>query len=523
MAQRVLYSPYLRENPESRYEVAGKTGNYYWLLKQQPQKANRNRASRKSPEDTGWLTDWQGFDVFDTRMNLIRSIPMTPMPEAAFKEYFVPGTVHFDRLILTGEPHKTLIWIKRWESRMSFEGSIEGESYSPGADRLIGSLPFKESANSFLLVRSADRSKTLLLAFEPVTEAPPKMHAIIFDQDWMQLSYNVYEQPSISQPMIQDDAIGYPAEEYGSSPVKIANNGQWLMAAPSRTDHNFLLFHFCGFDNSFSGKVIRLPSASTTEDIDLSIDNEQGEAIAGVLSRFRYTFLKNVQVVHYSLLNERFDFDSSYRFSTRAEGKAIKENLEKERFLAVPGSGFLLLKEYGRPFTYGTGENNDGDPWDPEFLLANNLGDIGVRGLPINLDGYTREQGLAGFRSEFDRGDLSLFYFPGKRSDGSRDSCWSGMINKEQTTEMNAPWLSYLAVPLGSKIFLLYNSFFRNQDQYGTTAILDHEGHLLPDEGLVFSRYRNTLRFQESRQISEDEVAIPYEKDQRKGFSIIRF
>jgi len=370
-----------------------------------------------------------------------------------------------------------------------------------------------------LLIRSEDRRKILMLGFESIPSSPPRLHAILFDRDWRMLSDRIYEHPSLTQPIIQDDLTSYPLDDFSKSPVKLANNGQWLMMAPSREDRNFLLFHFCGDDNSFSYKKISLPAYSAMEDIALSIDNGKGEAFAGVLSRGRYYVHKNVRTVHYSMEGQAFDFDSSYIFSTLLPGKLKNENLEKENFIAVPGEGFLLLKEYGRVFAGWHEESTSGDQLDPEALFFDEamLG-TGVR-FPFMQEGYARYSELRGLGDVHGRGDLSLFYFPA----GQKDSCWSGLISKEQVTEMNAPDLSYLVVPVKGRLFFLYNSFIRNGVQYASATIIDHQGNPMPGEGVVFWQFKNNLLFQQARQISPGEVAIPYEKNQRNGFAIIRF
>ena len=123
-------------------------------------------------------------------------------------------------------------------------------------------------------------------------------------------------------------------------------------------------------------------------------------------------------------------------------------------------------------------------------------------------------------RALYNRGDLCLFYFPARDT----DSCWSGIIDKEQITEFNSPYLSYLVVPVKDRLFLLYNSFFRNNEtQYGNTTILDYKGNQMTEQGLIYSKLSNILNFQQARQISDDEVAIPYENFKRAGFAIIRF
>ncbi len=78
-------------------------------------------------------------------------------------------------------------------------------------------------------------------------------------------------------------------------------------------------------------------------------------------------------------------------------------------------------------------------------------------------------------------------------------------------------------IPIGSRLFLLYNSRFRRTDQFGTTTILNQDGQPIDDAGIAFWDINNTLIFQKARQISINEVAIPYERNQREGFAVIRF
>ncbi|MGE5108674.1 MAG: hypothetical protein ACM3H8_14110, partial [Sphingobacteriales bacterium] len=112
--------------------------------------------------------------------------------------------------------------------------------------------------------------------------------------------------------------------------------------------------------------------------------------------------------------------------------------------------------------------------------------------------------------------DLSMYYFPAT----GKDSCWSGIINKEQVTELNKGNLSYVFLPSDDKLFFLYNSLQRF-DQYSSSTILDINGNAL-NEGLVYWNIRSTLLFQKARQISEKEIAVPYEKNARNGFAIVK-
>jgi hypothetical protein len=63
----------------------------------------------------------------------------------------------------------------------------------------------------------------------------------------------------------------------------------------------------------------------------------------------------------------------------------------------------------------------------------------------------------------------------------------------------------------------------KNEDQFGTTTILNQQGKLQPDASVIFWKFNYRLDFQQSRQISVNEVAIPYENYRRKGFAIIQF
>ena len=291
------------------------------------------------------------------------------------------------------------------------------------------------------------------------------------------------------------------------------------MVLPSRVNNNFALYHFNGRDSSFVYREIKSPIYAIWEDVALSVDNEKQELIASVLSSFRYQTLKNVEVVHYSLNSHNFEFDSSFRFNTLMGYKIRDENIVHESFVAVPGAGFMLLKEYGKAYMP---EDADGDYNSSrvlKFFFASNSISSMLKSPSLNKDGYTRYDKLGGTRKTYQRGDLCMFYFPANKG----DSCWSGIVNKEQTTEFNLPWLSYLVVPIQEKLFFLYNSFFRSETRYGNSTVLDHKGNLINDEGLVYWKLGNTLNFQQARRISDNEMAIPYENNRRFGFSIIRF
>ncbi len=493
-AQRVLYSPFIDDRHATRFEIAGKTADYYWLLKEKKQSSRHQLGLQ------------QGFEVYDNRLQLVNTLSTFTIPDNVLKEYFIGSTNSFDKLLLSKVGDKTVVSLERF----SQDGSWVGE------EKPIFNFPFAESGNSFLLVRSEDKKKILLLCFQSVTESSPRLHAILFNENWEQLFYKTYHHPNITQPMIQDDFTNAPLENFNSSPIQLANNGQWLMASPSRTSNNFLLLHFCDDDNSFSYKEVRLPEYSQLDDVAVSIDNTSGEAFAGILSKFHYAPLKNVQVVHYSMTKQAFDFDSSYRFNTLPGNKLKNENLVHESFVAVPGKGFLLLKEYGKEYS---GAFDPDNAWDPETFFLNASFTNSLAPVQASSDGFVRINKLVSAGNTYHRGDLSLFYFPAQKN----DSCWSGFMNKEQTTDMNSPSLSYLFIPSKDKLALVYNSPYKDGDQIGASLFLDTRGNTLNMGGVIFWKLSPLLNFQQSKQIEGNEVAIPYQVNQRKGFAIIRF
>lgn len=500
--QRVFYSPVVGNNAVLQFNVAGKAGEYYWI---QIEKKKRNfyRNSGNS-----WRYKQQDFEVYDTRMNRVRTVAGAEFSDSVLKEYFVASDNFFDQLTVNASGRGVEFILHRFSA--AGDELIDGKS--------VAQFPFREGGDAFLMARSANKSKILLLGFETMPDEAPRIHALLFNSDWQLLRHNVYHHSNLTQPIIQDDFISYPIESFNNNPIKLTNAGEWLMAARSRSSRNYLLFHFNTRDSSILCKEIKLPANSTLEDLALLVDEPRREVFAGILSRFRYRAVKNVQVIHYSMDSAAFDFDSSYRFNTLVETKVKNENLVQESFTAIPGKGFMLLKEYGRNFPEA--DNLDyANMWDPDVIMSNNVFTTNELRSSVSEDGYTRYNQLGSVKKQYSRGDLSVFYFPAHKA----DSCWSGVISKEQLTELNSPYLSYLLVPTNDKLFFLYNSFTDGTVQFGSTTALDNRGNLLPGEGVAFWKYNNTLSFQQSRQISENEIAIPYEKYRRNGFAIIRF
>jgi hypothetical protein len=500
-AQRVLYSPIIETRSNLQVEVAGKAGDFYWFKIN-----NQERSSRNSLGDD----IKQHFIIYDSRMNPVKTFVAPDFKLPVLKEYFICGQDHFDRLVLLADHEKMLLVLDRYQP----DGT---QVFEEG--KIVGNLPFSESGNSFLLARSEDQQKILVVCFQSLPDAAPRLHALLFDQDWNQLYYRKFEHPFITQPIRQDDFISFPIEAFTNSPLKLANSGQWVMLSPSRINYNYLLFNFGYQDTGFVYKEIPLPSSSAMEDLALSVDNETESASAAVLSKFRYPALKNVEVVHYSISKKKLDFDSSYRFSTLSGARIKNDNLVHESLIAVPKKGFMLLKEYGRTFTSSYEDILSDNPWDIEALFVTNAISTPPLLSSINQDGYTRYDKLAGGRGTFERGDLNLFYLPAS----SADSCWSGILDKEQITELNSPDLSYLTLPINNRLFFFYNSFFGGSGQFGSTTILDNQGNLQTEGGGAFWKFKNILDFQQSRQITANEIAIPYANSRRNGFAIIRF
>lgn len=515
-AQQVSYCEPYSDRFTIHQDMLGKLGDYYWVSS-----ISRRKVNHRSNEPT----EERNFVIYDTRMNISNVIPDPPYATSSVKEYLVISDDHFDRLQLLNSDNKEVeVRLQRYDP----DGS------DSGPDHDIAVFPFNEPGNSFILVRSQDRTRILMLGFEFLSSGAPRLHALLFDQDWKLLSRRVYQHPSLAQPMIQDDYSGYPLEDYNSGPVKLANDGDWLMLSPSRVNHDFLLFHFSATDTAVVAKEINMPGTSDMEDVCLSLDNTSGEAVAGILSTFHYAPLKNVQVVHYSMGTKTFSFDSSYRLTTLAGKRVRNDNIVKEDFVAVPGRGFLLLKEYGRPFTDDQLDEDDYDAgWDPALLFASNDipepgggegGSSMIRHLPEPRFGYARYRSTVN-PPYHDRGDLSLYYFPA----GRQDSCWSGMISQEQVTELNSPNLSYMIVPMYNRMVFLYNSFVHGEKMYASTTVIDPGGYQVTNEGILFWGLKNVLNFQQARQVAPDQVVIPYDiyvngnANGKVGFAVVLF
>jgi|KBSMisStandDraft_5_1062788.scaffolds.fasta_scaffold01720_6 hypothetical protein len=503
-AQKVLYSPLFDGNGAVRhYQMAGKVASTYWVIRE----GKIPYGSRPSERNPG--RDFEGYEIYNDRLENINSIDRAYPSVDVVKTYFVPGDKYFDEMMIADKQNHTVLRVNRYAPA----GNLIWQ------ERSIDSLPFHERANNFLLLRSEDQSRILLLAFENLFFSNPRVHAMLFNEEWNLLSYKTYTHEWLTQPMIQYDEFNFPVEPFSNSPVKLTNDGSWMMISPSRMNQNYLLFHFAPGDSGFTWKELKVPPAANIEDIGLSVDNENRQAFTGILCRLRYPTLKMVSLARYLLDEKKLVYDSSFKFNTLSGGKTKNENLVEENFISLPHGGFVLLKEYGRLYSSALNDESDFDSRPEAGRLLDDIVATPDAPAPVNRDGYTRYGNLTGPSSKYNRGDLSLFYFPSV----SADSIWSGIINKEQVTELNSAYLSYLAIPYEDRLFLLYNSYFRNEEQYGSTTILDKKGNPLDEGGIVFWKLRNTLLFQRARQISANEVMIPYTRNRSEGFALIRF
>jgi hypothetical protein len=232
-AQQVTFCEPYSDRFTLKEEMLGRVGDYYWVSMTTRRKV-RHAADPEAEEQ-------RSFIIYDSRMAPVNEVSHFYCPGEELKEYLINGQDHFDQLYLSGVRNKKVgIWVQRYAPNGQPEG--EGE--------IVGSFPFYESGNSFLLVRSQDRNLSLLLGFESVAGSTPRMHALVFDADWRLVSSRVYNHSFLTQPMIQDDFTGYPLEDFDKGPVKLANNGEWLMLSPSRTDNNYLLSHFNANDTA---------------------------------------------------------------------------------------------------------------------------------------------------------------------------------------------------------------------------------------------------------------------------------
>ena len=495
-AQQVTYAEPVRLGSGLRIELIGKSENYYWaaqILHQQ----NNNRHSKPPGREL------QGFELYDARLRLIREDQPLVLPGTR-KQWLVTGKNCLDQLMITSAEGKTRLICSRYYTDGQKEKQI----------RLLDSLPLTMDPSAFLLIRSQDHSKILILAFDNSDDWTTRAYALLFDSDWHALYHQLIGHALFSQPCIQDDEIGFPGESFDNLPIKLANNGEWLMAAPSRTSQNFSLLHACANGTDYQIREIPISPYYHPEDVAMSIDNTLQKMSVGVLSSYPKTSFKNVQITNYSIAEGRFDFDTSYRFSTQTP-ELQNKNLSRENFMAVPGGGYLLMKEYGIPYDFNKTENPFISNWEAAYLLAHYAepdpsSSSWSAGIKVN-------QGLRPLPLIRNRGDLNFFYFPAVKL----DSTWSGSLFMEQRAEPNNPELSYLMVPDQGKLYIIYNSLDGFEDPTATSTTLDNQGKQTGD-ALIFWKINRRLNFQKAHRFTEHEVALPYLENPQNGFAILR-
>ena len=493
-AQRVIYSESINTRAPIRFQVVGKSENFYWVAKLQLQKSKLHHTQERNIEI-------QDFELFDNRLHLLSEQSPVYIP-GTVKQWLMTGNRGLDQVVSAPSGNNTRIFCNRYQANQNTES------------RLIDSLPFSANASSILLVRSENQSFILLVAFENTDPESTFVHVHLFDSDWNAVYRRVISNIQFSQPCIQDDEIGFPSEGFDNLPIKLANNGEWGMVFPSRISHNFSLFHACPNGEDYFFKEIAVAPFYKIEDVSMSIHNDRQEMTVGLLSAYRNTSMKNVQVCNYSMREGRFDFDTSYHFNEQARDIRSK-NLSHESFISLPEGGYMLLKEYGSSFEFEKPNIPPLTNWETAYLLANyseaSSGEKEMR------QGYTRNRGLSPIPVVRNKGDLNLFYFPAV----SNDSTWSAILEMEQHAETNNPDLSYLLMPAKNKLYLIYNSQDGSADPLATTTALNTHGETTGD-GIVFWKMDKMLNFQNARRFSADEVVVPYSGGQRPGFAIIR-
>src|SRR5262245_58470642 len=160
-AQQVLYSPFISNQPEIRFQVIGKAGNYYWVQKSK-------KISRPKKYTGVWEEGNFNFEIYDDRMNPVTSIPFA-VSNDVIKEYFVPGEEYFDQLLFVRGNLRTTVLLNRFAP----DGNIVTTNDT------LAHFPAKMKYSNFLLARSEDKGKILLLGFEAIADSLPTLHSFL--------------------------------------------------------------------------------------------------------------------------------------------------------------------------------------------------------------------------------------------------------------------------------------------------------------------------------------------------------
>jgi len=494
-AQSVLYSSTISNDINTSFEAIGKAGNFYWLYKIKKNWTYKNGAATWPPKED------HSFEIYDGRLHHVKEIS-SPLSDSVLKQYLIPQRYSFDQLILKKSLNKTSVVVNRFTQ----------DGTGPASNAHLFDFPGEMALEDLLVTRSPDRTKILLLGFVRIADVTtPYVYARVYTRDWELLHETVYKEGNLLQPYIQYEFTEHVLESSDASPIKVTNNGDWLMVAPARLQNNFMLCHFKKEDSSFVQMDVNQSKGSGIEYCNLSVE-EGRDAYVGVLENLTASD-KRVRIMQYNLPQSRLSHDTSYSFYVPSAYKKQEQYLFEEAFIQIPGRGFMYMKEYGRRyFVAYTGEQVmlDNEQVYAAYSRAGKL--------KFNKDEYISNSDLSEANKRFERGDLSVRYFPFH----STDTCWGGLLHVEQTTHLRYADLSYACVPYGDKIIFLYNSLAKNEHKLGSTTVLDSKGQAV-DEGFIFWRSANVLDFQKARLIHPRELFVPYERNGLKGFSIIRF
>ena len=494
-AQSVSYSSTVNSDINTKFEVIGKAGNFYWLYKSKKNYTNKNGRPTWPPKED------RSFEVYDGRLQKIKEIP-APLSDSVLKQYLIPQRYSFDQLIFKGSLNKTSVVVNRFTQ--------------DGAEAVMNAhlfdFPHEMALEDILVTRSPDRTKILLLGFVRSTNVTPDLYARVYTRDWELLHETVYKEGNLLQPFVQYDFTEYVLESSDASPIKLTNSGDWLMVAPARFRNNYRLCHFKMEDSSFAQLDVQQLQSAAVEYCNLSVE-EGGDAYIGILENLSRTD-RIVRIMQYTLPGSSLSHDTSYSFHSPDAFKRLEQYVSEEEFVPIPGKGFMYMKEYGRRYFI----DNFGDQVmldnEQEYAAYSNR----ATKLKFNTNEYTRKSDLSEGNKRFERGDLSVKYFPLRPT----DTCWSGLLHVEQATELRYDNLSYACVPSRDKIIFLYNSLAKNEHKVSSTTVLDHKGQPV-DEGLIFWRSTNVLNFQKARLIHSGELCVPFDRNNFQGFAIIRF
>ena len=487
-AQRVVYSEPLSNRNSTQLDFIGRSGENYWVTRTQ----NRRTSPKGSPD-----AQVQSFAFLNRQLETVSEQDAQLVPGTA-RQWLITGNNSLDQLMIVPSGGQMLIYLYHYDTAAT--------ALRP---RMLSILPGHIPPSRFLLVRSPDHTKILLLGFEMEETENMTLHAMLFNEQWDLTYQKTISNAPLTQPFIQEDETSFPAENFDNFPLKLTNEGECLMVYKSCISRNHALLRISPDGNQYQFCEIPVSGIYRNEDIAVSLNDETLQI--GFLSSYRGSTLKNVQACSYRISEGKFEFDTSYRFNTTARDIKNK-NLFHERFISVPGAGFMLLKEYGKPFSFSSPSMPPMNPWETAYMLTNYAESPGEV-----KPGYAWQAGLSPLPLIRNPGDLSIFYFPGN----SGDSVWSAALQAEQKAEENNPELSYLMIPANQKLYIFYNSLDGFTDPLATGTALNLKGRSA-DDPIVFWKVNRRLNFQQAHRISAGEIAVPYQQNNLHGFALIR-